>query len=156
MAKIHIYIDANMIYGFFKKMLVCTRRNQDFEIPRVIEFLRNNLDRLEIYISPLTKAEIIRRLRTEWNCSKGEADRIWTAFESELMVNYIENATISNDIVELANLTRFKKRINNLIHVVIAKEYNLIFLTGDKEILGKAKEFYPDIISYHDLRAMLQ
>ena len=72
------------------------------------------------------------------------------------MINYIENPAISNDIVDLANLTRFKKRINNLIHVVIAKQYGLMFLTGDKEILEKAKGFYPDIISYPDLRAMLQ
>jgi truncated hemoglobin YjbI len=45
-----------------------------------------------------------------------------------------------------------KKRVTNLEHLIIAKKNNLIFVTGDKEIIRKCKRFYEKILDYRTLR----
>jgi len=49
-----------------------------------------------------------------------------------------------------------KKRVTNLEHLGIASQFNLTFLTVDKEVLVKCKRFYPKIMSYIDLRKNLK
>ncbi|MCC5994600.1 MAG: hypothetical protein LM587_03365 [Candidatus Aenigmarchaeota archaeon] len=42
--------------------------------------------------------------------------------------------------------------MTNLENLIIAKKSDLVFVTGDKEIIEKCKKFYNKIWSYNKLR----
>lgn len=145
-----IYLDANIIFGFFRNLLLEKRKGKKFTEPAVLKFIKGN--EFELYTSVLVKAEIARRLRTEWGSTKDEVNELWTSLETYLNVNVIQTATIDAQIADITIEVPFKKRISNIIHLLIAKQYDLWFLSGDKEIVQKGKKFYEKVISYHDLR----
>ena len=145
-----IYLDANIIYGFFKNIINEERKGKKFTDPSILKFLKES--ELELYTSVLVKAEIARRLRTEWGCSAEEVIELWNSFEDYLNSKMIETAIIDSQIVDIATKIPMKKRISNMMHLLIAKQYDLWFLTGDKEIIDKCKPVYSKIISYIELR----
>ena|SRR3989344_6844214 len=145
-----IYLDANIIYGFFKNIINEERKGKKFTDPSILKFLKES--KLELYTSVLVKAEIARRLRTEWGCSAEEVIELWNSFEDYLNSKMIETAIIDSQIVDIATKIPMKKRISNMMHLLIAKQYDLWFLTGDKEIIEKCKPAFDKIISYIELR----
>ena len=145
-----IYLDANIIYGFFKNVLREIRKGEEFREPAVLKFLKES--GLELYTSVLVKAEIARRMRTEWNCNAEEVNEAWKKFAEYIKIEIITTAVITEEISYIATQIPLKKRISNIMHLIIAKQYDLWFLTGDKEIIDKCKPAYSKIISYIELR----
>lgn len=145
-----IYVDTNMIFGFFRNLLLEKRKGQEFTEPSVLKFIKEN--EFELFTSILTKAEIARRLRTEWGSTKEEVKELWASLEAYLKFEIIQTVTIDAQITEITLEVPFKNRVSNIIHLLIAKEYDLWFLSGDKEIIEKGRKFYEKVISYHDLR----
>ena len=146
-----IYLDTNIIFGFFNKWILAKRKGTDFKEPEIIRFLKETKE-IELFVSPLVKAEIGRRLRSEFSATESEANEVWTLFLETLMIKELETAQINDEIAEIAFKIPFRKRISNLMHLIICKQYDIWFLTGDKEILTKGKKFYNKIISYVELR----
>ncbi len=148
--KMRIYLDANIIFGFFRNLLLEKRKGKKFTDPSILRYLKN--EKFELYTSVLVKAEIARRLRTEWGTTASEVEEFWTSLETYLGLNVLQIATIDAQIAHITTEMPFKKRISNIIHLLIAKQYDLWFLSGDKEIVQRGKRFYEKVISYHDLR----
>ena len=145
-----IYLDANIIYGFFKNIINEERKGKKFTDPSVLKFLKES--ELELYTSVLVKAEIARRLRTEWGCSAEEVIELWKKLVEYMKFEVIKSAVITEEVSDIATKIPMKKRISNIMHITIAKQYDLWFLTGDKEIIDKCKPAYDKIISYIELR----
>jgi len=97
------------------------RKKHEFKVPEVLKFLKDNESNLEFYTSRLTKAEIFRKLRTEWGFEENEIKEMWEKFEAYLRIKLLEEVKITEDIETIACLIKFKKRISNLLHVSIAK-----------------------------------
>jgi hypothetical protein len=49
-----------------------------------------------------------------------------------------------------------KKRVTNLEYLIIVKRNDLTFVTGDKEIIEKCKNFYEKIWSCNNLRGFYE
>jgi len=145
-----IYLDTNIIFGFFRNLLLEKRKGKKFTNPAILKFLKEN--NFELYTSVLVKAEIARRLRTEWGSTKEEVEEFWTSLETYINVDVIQTATIGPKIAVITLETPFKNRVSNIMHLLIAEQYDLWFLSGDKEIVQKGKKFYEKVISYHELR----
>lgn len=157
MEKFPLYLDTNIIYGYFlAKVKQLKRKTTDFTEPKTIRFLRENLGKIELFVSVLVKAEIFRRLRTELQMSLEVADNIWTDFRALLKINEIRAATITEEVVDFVRTQTFKKRISNILHLFIAKSENIYFVSGDKEIVTKGKKFYDKTLSYRELRKLLE
>ena len=145
-----IYLDTNIIFGFFRNLLLEKRKGKKFTNPAILKFLKEN--NFELYTSVLVKAEIARRLRTEWGSTKEEVEEFWTSLETYINVDVIQTATIGPKIAVITLETPFKNKVSNIMHLLIAEQYDLWFLSGDKEIVQKGKKFYEKVISYHELR----
>ena len=145
-----IYLDTNIIFGFFRNLLLEKRKGKKFTNPAILKFLKEN--NFELYTSVLVKAEIARRLRTEWGSTKEEVEEFWTSLETYINVDVIQTATIGPKIAVITLETPFKNRVSNIMHLLIAEQYDLWFLSVDKEIVQKGKKFYEKVISYHELR----
>ena len=158
--KLKVYLDTNIIFGYFlakSKEL----KGKRVELPKIFRFLYENKDRFEFYISPLTKGEIIRRMRTELNIETNKVKKLWEEFVSVLSVKIIDVSRLNLEktwkfVIDVVSQVPIKKRFTNLEHLSIAKQLNLYFLTGDKEILRKCKKFYPKILSYVEFRQVFK
>lgn len=154
-----IYLDANIIYGYFLAKYKELKGTKRFEEPKVIRFLRKNRNKLEYHISIITKAEILRRLVSELGMEKETGRKLWTSLLDELAITEIKVGKsvdeIYGKIVAIVEETKIKKRVTNLEHLIVAKSSNLIFVTGDEEILKKCKKYYQKIMSYIDLRRVV-
>jgi predicted nucleic acid-binding protein len=104
----------------------------------------------------LTKVEIVRKIKSEFLLDRTLIEKIWKSFVLDVNCTEIEvNIPVSElyrEILEIVSSIPIRKRVTNLEHLIIAKKKNLIFVTGDEEVLEKCKEFYPRIWSYKDLR----
>ena len=145
-----IYVDTNIIFGFFRNLLLEKRKGKKFTETSVLKFIKEG--KFELYTSVLVKAEIARRLRTEWGSTKEEVEEFWTSLEPYINVDVIQTATIGPKIAVITLETPFKNKVSNIMHLLIAEQYDLWFLSVDKEIVQKGKKFYEKVISYHELR----
>lgn len=63
-----LYLDTNIIIGWFKRMMQSTRNGNEFTVPSVMQFLGSQED-MELFVSNLTKTEVYRYLKSDWDAS---------------------------------------------------------------------------------------
>ena len=157
MEKFRIYLDANIIYGFFlAKVKFLKGKVPQFVEPKIIGFLKLNLQKMDLFVSCVAKAEIFRRLKTEWDLDTMTIFSLWNELKTFINIDEIDEVVVTDEIVTIVSKEKFKKRITNIIHLVSAKNNDLYFITGDKEIVSKCKKFYPKTLSYIELRNLLE
>ena len=148
------YLDTNIIFSYFLKKFF-EKKGKQIET-KVVNFLIKSSKNIKYAVSILTKTEIIRILRSEFSFEKEDIEKAWKDFVSEISPEYIPTfqtvEEIYNEIVAIVSTTPIKKRVTNLEHLIIAKKNNLIFVTGDKEIISKCGRFYDKVWSYNRLR----
>lgn len=148
--KIKVYLDTSIIFGYFLAKYKELRKGKQFLEPEVVKFLKEKKERFEYYVSLTTKAEVIRRFMSELGTEREESIKLWQSFLEEIGVVEIEITKpydeIYEDVVNIVEETKIKRRVTNLEHLVIAKSYGLIFVTGDKEVLKKCKRYYQKIL----------
>ncbi len=152
-----IYLDTNIIFDFFLNLANSAKTNEELAIPQKLRFLleEQNKKKIEIFTSVLVQAEVARRLKSEFGFEADEIDEFWNKFITIANIDNIEDIEFNwFDLYKITREIPLKKRVTNLQHLLIAKQYNLWFLTGDGEILRKLKGFYDKIIGYPDLRKM--
>ena len=153
-----LYLDTNIIIGWFKRMMQSKRNGTEVEVPSVINFLTSHPD-LELMISNLTRIEIFRYLKSEWACNPELSKEIWNTFLNSFNLEYIEAQIDSDSIDELSmlclNTVTKKRTLTNLIHLQVAKKYKLLFLTGESELKEKYSTYYKNIVTYKELRRKL-
>jgi len=112
--------------------------------------------KVKYVVSVLTKAEIIRKLRSEFNSEEDDIKEMWEDFLSDVSPLYISVTQsleeIYEEITKIVFKIPIKKRVTNLEHFIIAKKNDLIFVTGDKEIVEKCRAFYEKVWDYKMLR----
>ena len=150
------YLDTNILFGYFVKKAL-EKRGKHIE-SKVADFLVVSSKKLKYAVSILTKAEIVRKLRSEYGLDKNIIEEMWNGFVLEISPSYIKVfqslEEVYKEIINIISEIPMKKRVTNLEHLIIAKKNNLIFVTGDKEILEKCKVFYDKIIDYKKLRKL--
>jgi predicted nucleic acid-binding protein len=152
------YLDTNILFGYFLKKIL--ERKGVYKESKVADFLISSSKKLKYAVSILTKAEIVRKLKSEFNASKKDIEDVWRGFTIEVSPSYIQIPQsleeIYEEIVNMVFEVPMKKRVTNLEHLIIAKKNNLIFVTGDKEIIRKCKRFYEKILDYRMLRKIYE
>ncbi|PIZ35938.1 MAG: hypothetical protein COY38_01485 [Candidatus Aenigmarchaeota archaeon CG_4_10_14_0_8_um_filter_37_24] len=151
--RIDVYLDTNILWGYFEDKYNELRNKTRKGHGKITEFLLGNIELFNFFVSSWVKAEAGRHLRG-WGATKEEANKIWYEFLRDLKPEYIEEITFRNEVVDIVfnSEVPFKKRVNNILHLHIAKIDNLFMLTGDNEIVEKGIQFYDKVMSYHDLR----
>jgi len=147
-----VYLDTNIIIGWFKNVKRSLKEGYEPKEPKKLEFLKSK--NFGLYVSDLTKFEVFRYLKSEWSGKSGESKRLWKDFRDRYKITELTlkkvNITPLIDIALNVNLGR--KTVINLIHLQFSEKNNLVFLTGDKPITDRLKNYFPKTISYLDLR----
>ncbi len=131
-----VYLDTNIILDWFKYNIKRIRRGENIISTSKLKFLMSK--NLELFVSSITKAEIFRYLKSEFNCSEEECVRFWSEFLFRYKLTEMESKEIQVDFGFITKICKQvylgRKTIINLIHLQLAKKNNLVFLTGDKVI----------------------
>jgi hypothetical protein len=150
-----IYLDANILYGFFKNLIKSWQEKQKYTLPDVIKFFVDHQE-LIIYTSILTKSEIFRRLKLEYNISEKDLERMWMSLERLLKIRLIEEVVIDSQLIEFIKKCKFRSKINNIIHLWLCYKLSLTFVTGDEKIYEDGKKIYSNIMNYSELRKRIK
>ena len=150
-----IYLDTNIIHSWFRNAIKAKREGILLKEPEIVKFLKNN--KITLIVSEITKIEIARFLKFELSAKEEEIEDLWDTFLTSFDINFLEIEIVN--FKELYNLvlqipTR-KKTIVNLMHLQIAKQENVWFLTGENELITRYKKYYDKSISYPELRKKL-
>jgi len=148
-----LYLDTNIFRQVFFNIYETVARGEPFNEPKLFRFFRENQDKLVCFTSCLSRAEIYRQLKSDLNLGEKDIEEFWKIFITLLPVNEIEEFLITNEIADISKAVPLKKKtLINIIHLLIAKKTELVFITGDKQLVKNAKLIYPKICSYSEFR----
>ncbi len=159
MDKIKLYLDTNMILDFFVNQAMYFKGKQEQKVPEKMKFLLENMDRFEFVLSFITKAEVTRELVAGFGVEYERVERFWSEFTQSLKnLAYVDKFEFDDKLVELSGKLGMKLRtMFNFMHLFIAMKKEAYFVSGDKDIVLKAKTLglYDKVISYVELRELI-
>ena len=150
-----IYLDADIIYGFFKRIVETRKKKEKFRTPQIIKTLEKVSRKHSLFTSVLTKAEIARRMKLEYEMDYKKFEQMWNSLRNLLRIKVIRKIEISDDFPSFVGGQKFRPKINNLIHLYLCKNNNLILLTGDKKLKEDSQKVYNKVLTYADIARRL-
>ena len=155
-----LYLDTNFIWSFFENAIKAYRRNPKefeelkFDFSDRMKFIKET--KYNLFTSNVAKAEVYRKLISEFTTAKELAVTIWNRFIEVFSITelFIEEVEF-NEIAELSLTAPLKRgTMQNLIQLQFAKNKKLKFITGDKNIKEYFSGYYKEILTYIDLRQL--
>ncbi len=155
-----LYLDTNFIWSFFENAIKAYRRDPKefeelkFDFSDRMKFIKET--EYNLFTSNVAKAEVYRKLISEFNTTKELAVTIWNKFIEVFSITelFIEEVEF-NEIAELSLNAPLKRgTMQNLIQLQFAKNKKLKFITGDKNIKEYFSNYYKEILTYIDLRQL--
>jgi len=95
-----IYLDTNIILDWFRNIMISARKPEKLKVPKKLEFLTTQ--DIELVVSDLSKVEISRYLKSDWNASKEKIEEIWQRFIESFKIKYLLIERV--DFEELNNI----------------------------------------------------
>jgi predicted nucleic acid-binding protein len=158
MEKIKVYLDTNTILDFFINQALAFRGKKPFTMPSKLEFFVGNLEKMEFVTSFYTKAEVMREMVAGYGMNKDKVEGVWNDLMKLLNCDYVAEFTFNQYLVEVAGNLRLRLRtLINFQHLVIAISRGVYLVTGDEDLIEKAREnkIYDKILSYIELRKLI-
>jgi len=158
MEKMKIYLDTNTVIDFFINQAVALRKGGEANVPKKLEFFLEIRDRVEFLTSFLTKTEVMRELVAGQGIDKEKVEEFWNDFINLLKCYYVKEFSFDEEIVNIAGSLKLKLRtLVNFFHLFVARSRNAYFVTGDKDMVEKARKakIYDKIVTYIELRQLI-
>jgi predicted nucleic acid-binding protein len=146
MKKQKIYLDTNIIYGYFRKRVEETINRRKFKKPFILEKI-SKAD-YEFITSFFTMVEVSRNLRRDFNLDSRSIVDLLRLFTREYSVKVVQKVSITGELL-LWHLKEID--LADAIQLNIAKNSKSIFLTNDKRLIKDARKFYPWVVSFSEL-----
>ncbi len=159
MDRVKAYLDTNIILDAFLSQAKAFRAGTEFEKPKKLKFLISQANRIEFFTSFLTKAEVFRELLAAYTFDVPRAERMWNDFMDTLDAKrHIETFTFDSTLVDIVCRLRLRLRtLLNFFHLFIAIKEDAYFVTGDKDLIEKARQsnLYHKAVSYVEFRRLI-
>ena len=148
MAVEKIYLDTNLLIGFFKNII--QKEKKPSEYPLIIDFLAKH-NEIEKFISIFSIAEIIEVLRRTYsanNLSKEYILGLVDTLSASIDLKVIKEASLSDRIIDYTYLCNDAK---DAIHIDICRASEMWFITADDKC-GRVKGAYDRIMGERKFR----
>ncbi len=153
------YFDTNLLVT----SLIQLAENKKELTTEITNLLKEHKDLIKPHISTLTVAEIIEVLRTDskfgkYHFEEDENLKRISGLISKLIgvmnIKIIEDGIkINNDVIKFVHK---HPEVIDCLHVILAKQNELTFITEEAERIGRLKIFYSKIMSYDKLKRQYQ
>jgi len=135
-----LYLDTNLLYELFRRLLLNIIYNKPFKLPKTISRLLSS--KHELYVSWLTFVEIYKLLKDEFGIRLATYRFLFRVTINLLGINFIEECKLGRNLIFNLSCADFK----DSLHLAIAMDKGLTIVTNDKRFFKLAKEFYPKIL----------
>jgi predicted nucleic acid-binding protein len=151
--KLKVYLDTNMIFGFFKIMLEVIFERRRYREVRRLSALERSSELLEVYTSFFTLIEVIEQIR-KWSQKKRKAlttaqiRALLSSFQEIFNIRIVSSVFITQRVLEYV--------LNNMewedaIQLEIARINGFTLVTEDIDLKRLGRRFYPKIINFNEL-----
>ena len=130
-----VYLDTNVIYGYFKKRL------QEKPVNTVLIFFEDV--KVDVYVSLFAIIEVVHRLKED-NVDRKKISKLVSDFLREYRINIITKFTISWKTL-LSTLSGVEWK--DAVHLEIASQNDLTIITNDKKFFKNGRKLYSRIIT---------
>ncbi len=154
-SEIKMYLDTNMIIDLFTNSAKSMKDGKELTIPSKFRFLSENIEKFDFATSFLTKAEVMRELVSGYEMPENRVNSVWEDFVQTLRCKMIEEYTFDMKLVSIVPHFKMKLRtMINFMHLYIAITEGAYIVTGDKDLIKKARtsHAYDKIYSYPELQ----
>lgn len=149
-----VYLDTNIVFGFFKNFLEHKYMFKPLNIPKKLRIIARLK---EVYISDLVVAEVIKGIKL-WcrdnniRINREEIEKMIDDFKRRFKIKTLKSFKLKN----LADFALYGIDLNDGIHLEISKNKNMIFVTDDKKLYEASRYFYEKVLSFTDLEYLLR
>jgi len=154
-----------MFYGDIKNAVAfCKKNPQDPKSSKTTQILQGSkmaffskCQFLTLYTSILGQTELSRLLHSDFGFSEDEIDHLWGGLCGISKLKILKKITVDDEVDKMAKRANFGKGgVINCIHLCVAKEHGLWFVTGDELFEKKPfKDAYDKSLSYTQFRKMI-
>ena len=145
--KLKIYLDTNIIYGYFKHLAERKKTT-----PFIITFIETNTDKLQAITSFFTLAEVVESLLKR-GLNRNMVLRFLRIFRRRCKIKMIEKTIITGETLKW---TLRGVSVKDAIQLCIAKNLDAVFLTQDRRLIKIGRNFYQKILSFQELFSLLR
>lgn len=149
-----IYLDTNMVYGLFKRILQSIFEGKEFTVPWKIRIIHDDPDKIEPYTSFFTLIEIIEELK-KWTKKRKrtltpeQISGVINFFKENFHVEILRSIWVTEKAVQYV-LSGMEWK--DAIQLEIARVNDYTLVTDDKNLKNIGKNFYDRIINFDELR----
>lgn len=146
-----IYLDTNLLIGWFKWILKKKKRKGDE--PKITKFLSEH-EEISTFISSFSVIEIVGVISNDYKKPDGTPKYTLNDIKSfiENLNKYLkitvleEKRIVSLPIKKLIGISRRCRHLADSIHVYLAEKEDIWFITTEVK-LGRLKPYYPKIMT---------
>lgn len=148
-----IYLDTNIVFGFFKRFLENKFMNKPLILPEKMKIVSKAK---KVYVSELVFSEIVVETR-KWclenniKINREHIEEMFEEFKNKFNIKVVRII----DLKDLNDLVFHGIDLKDSIHLEISKNMNMIFVTDDKSLYEASKYFYGKVLSFNELRKMI-
>ncbi|MEM5799399.1 MAG: PIN domain-containing protein [Candidatus Aenigmatarchaeota archaeon] len=148
-----VYLDTNIVFGFFKRFLESKFMKKSFELPEkmiIVSKIEN------VYVSELVLSEVVSGIK-EWclknkiKLNREEIEGLFEEFRENLNIKVLKKIEIKN----LFELVYYGIDIKDGIHLEISKNKDMVFVTDDKKLYEVGKYFYDKIMNFNEFKKLV-
>ena len=151
--KLRIYLDTNVVYGLFKRILQAIFEGREFKIPRKIGFIHKNLDKIEPYTSFFMLIEVVQEVK-KWlrkkkiKMNKAQIQALLGFFKDNFQIEILRIVEITDKTLDyFLDGIQWK----DAIQLDITKNNDFTLITDDINLRGIGRRHYTDILNFEEL-----
>lgn len=142
-----------MIYGLFKGIIQLIFEEREFQIPKKIQLLHENLDKLVAYTSFFTLIEITEQLekwsiRKKMGLDKTQIQKLLDFFKDNFRIKTLKSVNVTDRTLDyVLNKIEWK----DAIQLEIARNNGLVLITDDDKLRERGRKFHSNILTFKEL-----
>lgn len=152
--KLKVYLDTNIIYGLIKEMARARLENRDYKKTKKLSFIQENLDIVFPITSFIALMESIENIKKdEPKLETSDLKKLISLFRKISKIKFLDLVKLSGESLKwvLSDIS-----LKDSLHVNIAKNENLVFVSEDYGLIRKIKKFHNDSITFDELKKFIE
>jgi len=152
--KLQIYLDTNIIYGFFKSIAELVFKGRKYTENKRLKLIESSADKIDAMTSFFTLVEVVERLKRDYKeILPSQISSLIEFFRKTFCIKIIEEILLTDRVLFFVLHGMGWK---DSIQLEIAKNGNFLLITEDKNLKTLGRKFYKSVYDFKGLLFLLK
>lgn len=152
MKKLRIYLDTNVIYGYFKRRIEEQKFGKTYIEPEAMKFLKEKSNLIQSFTSFFTMLEVADNLTKDLILTQSEIMNFIRSFRMIYPIKILEQVKIDGESLKWF---LHGMELKDTIQLNIAKNLGALFISDDKKLISLAKKFHKNSFTFQELKRII-